>query len=254
MRYAKWCLLAAAIVLADFPVHAAPRFIAGESGVFCRSDGGSASGALCDAVNELQHVLGYSEPIEVVPQARLKPMLQSGSSWTFFLPTVAGDDDSAAVRPVIELLEEEFVVVTSAAGNQSVESPLDLKGLGRICVLRGSYAESAARNYGWTNIEPTASQEACARKLALGRNDAWLSTWNGARYSAKQAGIDPQSLVRGMAFKRAKLILVASSDVPAAEIERWRSEFRRLKDSGRLARIFKRYDIQRTRAARRLKR
>lgn len=227
---------------------AEPRLVAGESGVFCRREPGRVSGVMCELVREMQLRLHYTAPIEIVPHARLKLMMHQQASNTFFLPTIAVEADSAHVQIVLEMLHDEYVIVTSTRSGPNEATISSAKSWPRVGVLRGSNAQIEAARQGWTNVEPAVSQETCAKKLDLGRIDGWLSTWNGARFSAKAAGVDIATLRRGARLMDARLLLVASADVPYTEIVSWRQAFEMMKADGTVDRIFKQYDIQAARA------
>lgn len=247
---ARCVYLAAGLHAAAASAAAEPRFVAGESGVFCRREDGRVAGVMCDLVGELQARLHYGGAIEIVPHARLKALMRQPTSNTFFLPAIDGVDNGPAVQTVIEMLHDEFVVVSSTRADSPPATLQAARGFARIGVLRGSTAQLDAARQGFTNLEPAVSQETCAKKLDLGRIAGWISTWNGARFSAKAAGIDTATLVRGARIMDARLSLVASVDVPAAEIARWRRAFQAMKADGTVERLYRRYDIQVVGAAR----
>lgn len=237
-------LLAAGLYVMAAPALAEPRLLAGESGVFCRREEGRVAGVMCELVQELQSRLRYTAPIDIVPHARLKAVMRRPTSNTFFLPAIAGADYGPHVRAVVEMVRDEYVIVTSTRSGSPAAGPLAARDFARIGVLRGSNAQLEAERRGLLNLEPAASQETCAKKLDMGRIDGWLSTWNGARFSAKAAGIDAGTLTRGARFMDARLILMASADVPAAEILRWRQAYQAMRADGSVDRIYRRYDIQ----------
>jgi len=246
---ARCVVLAAGLHAALACAAAGPRVVAGESGVFCRRAGTAVAGVMCELVGELQSRLRYDGGIELVPHARLKALMRQPASNTFFLPAVAGLDNGPALQTVIEMLHDEYVIVSSSRADPRPATLQTARGFDRVGVLRGSSAQLEAVRQGFSNLEPAASQETCAKKLDLGRIGGWISTWNGARYSAGAAGIDVGTLVRGARVRDARLILVASADVPAAEIARWRRAFQAMRADGTVGRLYRRYDIEAARAA-----
>lgn len=235
-------LLAAACL--SIPVGAQPNVLAGESGIFCSRGGEEAVGVMCDLAKEMQRRLNYSPSISIVPLSRLKITMKQKGTNTLYLPALEGEEHAKNLQIVVEMVRDEYVVVTSTRANAVKASMPEARQLLRVGVLRGSHAQIEAERLGWTNIDVSGSQEACAKKLNMGRTDGWISTWNGARYSAKSAGIDIATLLRGAHFLDAKLALMASSDISGMEIERWRRAFRAMKADGTVARIYKKYDFQ----------
>jgi len=236
-------LIAIVLVVTYQPARADYRIVVGESGIYCHSENGKIIGVMCDLAQEMMKRMGYATKMQIVPHRRLKAMMKMKAAETFYIPSSRNGSNNNDLQYVVEMLEDDYVVVTSTKFNADSSTIQSTAKFQYVCILGGSEAEILAKQI-LPNIDSTSSQEECAKKLDFGRTEGWVSTWNGARYTAKSIGLDPNTLKRGAKVMDAHLVVVATPDVPKAEIEKWQAAFESLKVDGTVNRVFRQYDVQ----------
>jgi hypothetical protein len=219
------------------------RIVVGETGIYCRSENGRITGVMCDLAEEMIKRMGYTNKMQMVPHRRLKAMMKMKATKTFYIPSSRNQSNNKDLQFVVEMLKDEYVVVTATNSTFDGSTIEAAKQFRYVSILGGSEAEEVAKHL-LPNIDSSSSQEECAKKLNASHVEGWISTWNGARYTAKSLGIDPSSLKRGAKIMDANLAVFGTPDIPIEEIEKWRATFTALKADGTVNRVFKQYDIQ----------
>lgn len=231
-------LLGAASLLA----HGEAKLYGLETGIYCAVDGAGAKGLACDVMEEVARRAGHSGTVEVLPVARAQEVLRVPGN--FFITPMVKDPALEKVNHFFaKLVDDEFVFV-GLQGSKLDISSVDAARHLNIGVLRASSAIPIAKARGISQFEEVAQQELNARKLASGRIDAWLSSWNGARAAARLAGIDPATLRKGAVLGTVSFYLAASIGIDKAELGKWQAAFEAMQKDGTLARILKKYDWQ----------
>ncbi len=231
-----------AIALLPAAAMADAKIYATEGSIWCSKDGTKVKGIACDLAAEMAKRAGNPNSIDVMPAARAVQELADMTNG-FFLPQVKGAPSAKPLQYVVKLASDAFVIVTSSKGTADASTPEAAKALS-LGVLRGSPSEAIAKGMGMTKVDAANSQDINAKKLDAGRIDGWISTWNGARGAAKDAGIDPATLKRGAVLREIEFWVAASADVPAAEIEKWRTAFEAMRKDGTVEKIYKTYDYK----------
>lgn len=112
----------------------------------------------------------------------------------------------------------------------------------RVGVQHDSPGETFLIEQGFTQLAPAVDESTSARKLIIGRIDAWFVRQLVATQTARDVGDDdPARLVRGAAWKTPSLYLAGSQAVPAALAERLREALAALRADGAYDRIVNRY-------------
>lgn len=234
--------LLALLLLVAAPALAEIRLVAGDAGLHCRPGTPAPSGLMCDLLAELARRVHHSGKIELVPHARLKAMMRSGATQTFYLPVPRVEWNEHRYKWVVEMLRDDYVIITPA-GSPTIDTFEQAKQVGMLGVLRGGESEIMANKLGFTNLQPS-SQDIAVKKMAMGRLDAWFTTWNAGRFLVKASGQSLDSIQRGRKLMDARLSMAASADVDDAEIQKWRAAFDAMKADGTVERAYRKYDIQ----------
>lgn len=221
----------------------APHLVAGDTGFLCRHEQGRATGVMCELAVLIATRLDAEASIEIVPHARLKEMMKRATASTYYLPASGQDGGRHNLQTVLQLLDDDYVLVTLAGSGVDGSTLGAARRLRSVAVLRGSEGERIARQLGFANVEAKATQAICATMLSRGRVDAWISTWHGARYAARGAGMDDAGLTRGGKIGAAPLYVLTSAATPRSEIMAWRREYTLLRRNGTLAQIYGRYGM-----------
>ncbi|MFA9219235.1 MAG: hypothetical protein ACEQSK_19310 [Sphingomonadaceae bacterium] len=236
-------LLLPLLVLGGARAAAGAHLVVGDTGFLCKSTSLQGNGLMCDVVEAIAARIYANISVDMVPHARLKEMMKQPQPETFYFPASAQDAARHQLQPVLQLLKDDYVVVTLHGSGSDASTLTAARQLPAIGVLRGSEGEKIARSLGFTNIRNKSTQEVCARMLRHGRLDGWISTWHGARFVALEAGIGHELLVRGAKVSAANLYVLASASMPAAELLQWRKAYAELRRDGTLAQLYARYGL-----------
>jgi len=217
------------------------RIVAGIIPGFCDAKDKGVTGVSCVLVAEMARRVGYTRPIELMPQPRAIETAIAGSM--VLLPLGRNDARESYFQWPIKLLEDDVVLVTrhgSGIDISSIEAVRDRPVGG----LRGGMAFEIATQHGLTRLESVADERLNARKLAAGRIVAWVGVWNTIRRAQASESLPVSSLLRGAVLRRAEIHLAASHDVPAAELARWKAALDSMKADGTYRRILADYDYE----------
>jgi polar amino acid transport system substrate-binding protein len=215
------------------------RLVAGMIPGFCEIKDRSVGGVSCALVAEMAHRVGYTKPIELMPQVRAIETARAGP--LVLLPLGRNDSREPHFQWQLKLLEDDVLIVARQ------DSPIDISsanGLHDLSIggLRGGMAFDIAEREGFTHLESVAEEKLNARKLAAGRIDAWVGVWNTIKRAQASENLPVSALRRGAVLRRAEIHLAASLDVPAAELARWKAALDAMKADGSYRRILADYD------------
>lgn len=129
----------------------------------------------------------------------------------------------------------EGFVMTTRAPNPAVDTLDEARKLKLIGVAAGATNETFLRERGFTNLDPAASIQLEARRLAEGHDDAWFVPRNGALYAWKAAGYDVSLLRFGAPIVPLEVWMAASNAVPMPLVETLRTRFAEKVKSGAVA-------------------
>jgi polar amino acid transport system substrate-binding protein len=215
------------------------RIVAGMIPGFCETRDKGLGGVSCVLVAEMARRVGYTRPIDLMPQARSIETARAGPM--VLLPLGRNDSREPFFQWQIKLLEDDVLIVTRQ------ESPLDIGSVDAVRdmpvgSLRGGMAFDIATRDGFTNLESVAEERLNARKLAAGRIAAWVGVWNSIKRAQASENLPITGLRRGAILRRAEIHLAASPDVPAADLARWKAALESMKADGTYRRILADYD------------
>ncbi len=219
------------------------RLIAAETTFFCvartATSGAHTTGLACDIVNELARRAGHSGQIALIPFARAL-LLGANSRSTMLAPVGRIPQRERQYTWIVKMFEDDFVVVAPRRSNVDISS---LETCRRLAtgVIRSGVAEHLAAEQHFVSVQPATSDVTNARKLAAGRIDAWLSSWNGILAAQAAAGLRLRDLRRGLVLRRVDVFLAGSLDITPAIAQQWRAAFQTMLDDGSHARLLAQY-------------
>lgn len=245
----RWwrCVIAVtALALGGAPSVAADggvRLIAANAGVFCsrgeRNPAGPGTGLVCDLLREMSRRVGYSEAPEIYPMQRAMKVTALGPAIVMG-PLARTPAREHSYQWLVPLFDEEFVVVAKRDSTVDI-STLDKVGRLRVGVVREGVSAEYVMEKGWQGVQLATRDIANARKLDLGRIDAWVGPWNGILSTQRAAGLRAEDLRRGGLLKRTGVYLVGSPDLDPAVGEAWKKAFREMIRDGSYGRILQQY-------------
>lgn len=215
------------------------RLVAGMIPGFCEIRDKGVGGVSCALVAEMAHRVGYTKPIELMPQVRSIETARAGTM--VLLPLGRNDSREPFFQWQIKLLEDDVLVVTRQDSPIDISSPANVRELS-IGGLRGGMAYDIAEREGFTHLESVAEERLNARKLAVGRIEAWVGVWNSIKRAQAWENLPVSALRRGAVLRRAEIHLAASLDVAPAELARWKAALESMKADGTYRRILADYD------------
>lgn len=221
---------------------AEPTMLAGEVAPFSYLREGKVTGLATDLVREMAKRAGHSGKMELVPFGRALKQAETEPDTLIFII-----GRNAAREPlyqwVVNLVDEEFVIAASSASQVDISS-FEAAAKLRTGVMRASVGANIAKGRGLLNIDETTAEETNAKKLAMGRLDAWVASWNTMLHAQRLAGLNPKELRRGAVALKVGLYLAASKSLDKAEADKWRAAYEAIKKDGTYARILQQYQYE----------
>ncbi|WP_373987289.1 substrate-binding periplasmic protein [Duganella sp. BuS-21] len=237
-------------VLFAAPVAAAEvRLIAADTAFGCGAERHVApaskpatDGLLCEIVHELARRAGHARPIEIYPLQRALMLAETGAG----VLAVVGRTPERERRHVwqVQLLEEEIVAVTRREAEFDIDTPAALRVL-KVGIVRQGLAASLATEQGLPDVSPVSRDETNARKLAVGRIDAWVGPWNAILTAQRAAGLPVDGLRRGVVLRRVPVYLASSPNFDAAVARVWSKAFETMVVDGTYDRLLLQYRFER---------
>jgi len=217
------------------------RLVAGMIPGFCEIRDRAVGGVSCALVAEMAHRVGYARTIELMPQVRAIETARAGPM--MLLPLGRNDSREPLFQWHIKLLEDDVLIVTRQDSPIDISSASTVRELS-IGGLRGGMAYDIAEREGFTRLESVAEERLNARKLSVGRIDAWVGVWNSIKRAQASENLPVSALRRGAVLRQAEIHLAASLDVPQAELARWKAALESMKADGTYRRILADYDYE----------
>ncbi|HRO58961.1 MAG TPA: transporter substrate-binding domain-containing protein [Burkholderiaceae bacterium] len=201
------------------------------------SEFGKPTGAIYDIVRKMAQRVGHSGRIEFMPWTRAQEIAESESG-VGILALTRTPEREPRYSWIAPIVIDDLVLV----GGTGVDvSSLDKVKDRPTGVLRRSGAEALLREQRFTRISPASEEWINAQKLRDRLIDAWLAPRLMVLYGYREVGGDVTALNIGQIVRRSDIYLAGSKDLPAEEIERWRSAFEALKADGTVDRIIASY-------------
>lgn len=231
-----WCALSAAS-------NGEVRLIAADAGVFCTRDvhnpTGPGVGMVCDLMRELSRRVGHLQSPDLYPLQRAMMVAATGPG-ILMAPLARTPARERSYQWLVRLFDEDFVVVAKRGSNVDV-STLEKVGRLRVGVVREGVSAEYTKDQGWQGLQLATRDIANARKLNVGRIDAWAGPWNGILSNQRAAGLRVEDLRRGALLKRTSVYLVGSPDLDPAVGAAWRAAFADMGRDGSYDRILHQY-------------
>ncbi|NGZ87324.1 ABC transporter substrate-binding protein [Duganella sp. SAP-35] len=207
---------------------------------FAFNEDGAYRGLLYDMLTELGRRTGNAGAVNPVPLRRAQAMLQSepGAMATLArFPKIEHD-----YRWLCKLADDKVLLLARTGSGVDISSAEAARNL-RVGVLLGGPGEALARRLGFTRIETVSLSQNNARKLAAGRIDAWLTTWNIGRFEQLRTGGRLDALRSGAVLKTAEQYLAAPLGMDDRTAARWQAACAAMRQDGTHERIARRYGL-----------
>ncbi|WP_296002254.1 ABC transporter substrate-binding protein [Rugamonas sp.] len=201
---------------------------------------GEGAGAVNELLNLAARETDVTLDIRALPFRRLTALLNTRPQ-TLAVMWRLPEVENTRVW-LAKLLSEQLVVLLRS---DSVLNPKDLTSLRNmhIGVVLGGPAEVAVRRLGLTDIETASTAESNARKLAIGRIDAWVAFRSVADVTQRQIGSSMKAVRVGAVLQNMDLYLTCGSIKDEREVSQWKSTFMRLRKEGLQQSLLQRYDL-----------
>ncbi len=219
-------------------VQAAPVVYVTNIPPFVYQADGAWRGVVHDLLSEAASRTGGNWPILPLPFKRAKVTMEGerqAFSTLWRQPEVENSYDW-----IYPLLAEQMMLVTRHDATFDISSVAAARDL-TVGVVLGSPAETIARRLGFKRIAVAASAESNARKLSLGRIDAWIAFRSVIEYGEVSIQGDMGKLRYGAMIEPVSLYLGCSRNCDQDAARRWRAAFESMKKDGSYARILHRY-------------
>jgi polar amino acid transport system substrate-binding protein len=219
------------------------RLIAADAGVFCTPDqsnpDAAGTGMVCDLLRDMARRLGYRRSPDLYPLPRAMMVAAAGPG-IVMAPLARTPAREHSYQWLVHLFDEEFVVVAKR-GTRADISTLDQVSHLQVGVVREGVVAEIVKDQQWLGLQLATHDVTNARKLDLGRIDAWIGPWNGILSTQRAAGLRTEDLRRGMLLSRTGVYLVGSPDLDPAVGAAWRKAFSAMVRDGSYARILQQH-------------
>jgi polar amino acid transport system substrate-binding protein len=240
--FAALCALALTV-----PVAAAElRLIGAETSFYCippaTDSSEPPSGLACELMAEMARRVGHSGKIQLYPLARAL-MMAITTPGTLVAPVARIPAREKQYQWQVPILEDEFVVVANKDARVDISSLEAVRKLALGVVHDGAGARLAEAAK-FDRVSLVAHDDTNARKLSVGRIDAWLSSWNGILSAQRNAGLRADALRRGVVVMRVKIYLASSPELDPALMADWRVALDAMMRDGTYDRLLKKYQYE----------
>ena len=182
------------------------RLVAAEFPPLTTNAGGQPGGVVLEVVSEACKRAGIALEYSFLPwqRAQLETLAANDVLIIPFTRTPSRETQYQWIAPVLEF---HTVLVTLARPPSSIDEARKRV----VGYVRGTSFKDEAEHAGFSYVEETDDDVTNARKLKLGRIDAWMTTDLMARGVYRQAGFDPAELKYGPTLGPVKVSWVAAS-------------------------------------------
>ena len=200
------------------------------------------TGFFIDIIKAMAKHANHSGSLDIVPWKRAQRELLElkDNNPKLIFPLIRSAERESQYRWIAEVFTDDLVLFVRNTEKREIKSLKDAVGL-KIGVVGGSALLTELEQSGKHQIDIAPDIDSCAKKLELGRIDAWyVSRWVGIS-TFKHVGIDPKSFRVSPAFHRMPISLAASLDTPDSVIQLWEKAFKAIKASGEYDSILKKW-------------
>jgi polar amino acid transport system substrate-binding protein len=213
------------------------QVVAAEFPPLTTNAGAQPGGVVLEVVREAGKRAGIALEFSFLPWERAQLETQARND-VLIIPFTRTPSREANYQWVAPVLEFHTVMVTLAKPPSSIEEARKLV----VGYLRASSFKDEAEKAGFPYVEETTDDVTNARKLKLGRIDAWVTTDLMAHGVYRQAGFDPAELKYGPNLGPVKVSYVAASrEFPKEIAERIANAIKQMRADGSYQAIVKRY-------------
>lgn len=200
------------------------------------------SGFFIDIIKAMAKHADHNGSLDIVPWKRAQRELLElkDKNPKLIFPLIRSAEREAQYRWIAEVFTDDLVLFVKNSEKREIIKLSDAIGL-KIGVVGGSALLTELELGGKHQIEVAPDIDSCAKKLGMGRIDAWyVSRWVGVS-TFKHVGLDAKNFRVSPAFHRMPISLAASLDTPESVIKLWEKAFKAIKDSGEYDAILKKW-------------
>jgi len=200
------------------------------------------TGFFIDIIKAMAKHANHSGSLDIVPWKRAQRELLELKDNTpkLIFPLIRSSERENQYRWIAEVFTDDLVLFVRSGVKRDIKTLSDAEGL-NIGVVGGSALLTELKKSGKHQIDIAPNIENCAKKLELGRIDAWyVSRWVGVS-TFKHVDIDAKKFRVSPAFHRMPISLAASMDTPDSIIQIWKKAFEAIKASGEYDSILKKW-------------
>jgi polar amino acid transport system substrate-binding protein len=204
---------------------------------FIFSEENATKGVLYEIVHEAAMRVGHSGAVTPMPPRRQAQLARRNADTLTTL--LYAPNRQFEYTWLFKLLDDDVVLVSNASTEVDISSVEAARHL-RIGVVLGGPSEALVRRLGFSHIEAVANVESNARKLAMGRIDAWAVARGTLSYAQKRfQGLPPWQT--GAVLGEYSIYFGGAPGMEPERINLWRQAFESMKRDGRYASILRTY-------------
>jgi polar amino acid transport system substrate-binding protein len=192
---------------------------------------GKLQGFCVDIVEEIQHRLGRSFPIAVMPWARAYHRAQSEPNTLLVCPkrTAEREQQFQWLGPLLSTSTGLYAKAGAIAKLRTLEQA---KQLSSILVVRASYSSQDLAADGFHNLYEVNDATSMVRMLMADRASAMMLERQELERVLKAEGLAPQTFSPVFELLSPTTNLAFSRDVPRQTVRQWRRAFEAMKQDG----------------------
>lgn len=233
--------LVVVLVLLPAVARAEVEIVTGQIPPYSFEEDGKPAGVAVEIVQALAAIVGHSGKMTFVPWKRAVAMAErSADAPRLILPLNRSPERESRFTWVVPLLTDATALITRKDGKPRIATYQEARGYS-VGVLLGSPLETELRNKGFRRVDVGVDEETNARKLQLGRIDAWFVASMVAPFVYKRLGFQPSDLVYGAELQVNDLHLGATKSLSEAETKAWQSAMEKILRNGTYDQILKKY-------------
>jgi len=217
------------------------RRLAPEMPPISYSDAGEASGFAVDIAREVAARIKSPRGIEVMPIARAMATLTSEKS-DIIIAIARTPEREKLLRWIVKIKTEPLVLLVKADSGLNISTIEKSKKL-RIGVLRQGAAEQIAKRLNFAPLDISSDDISIARKLMVGRVDAWLTGIDVAMLTMDRAGYERSLLHAGPVLGSIDIYLAGSLGISDETAEKWKTAFNEMVRDGTYQKILNKYNF-----------
>ena len=228
---------ACALMLLSFAARPEETLLVANVAPFIFSEQQATKGVLYEIVHETALRIGHSGAVSPMPVRRQAQLARTNAdTLTTLLYTAQRQFEYTWL---FKLIDDDVILVTNAHADVDISTADVARDL-RVGVVLGGPSEAILKRLGFQRIEAAASVESNARKLALGRIDAWAVA-RGTLLHVQKYSPELPAWRTGAVLGQYSIYLGGAPGMETERIKLWRQAFQSLKRDGRYASILRTY-------------